>query len=580
MSEKADIADLNKARYFIGDFSGGMRRDVDPSALKVNEYAIMSNGRSRNGSIVPTKGPRDLTGEIPVSNFGGYQGLYGFDSVLVLFKDGQAFGINYAEVSPRFQVIPDLQMDANISTIYAELVPASWQNIQRKLSDGTDISGAVKLFSQVFGTPAALVVQDGINVPSLIFNIGLSRKAKRFVDWVNTELLEEDTREYVPIGKNMLYKDGRLYITSPDNKEIYRSVTGRPLDFVIAIDTNGDKLVGLSSGREEATRLSYRVGYEPITALYDAASSPREANEDAGFLVGTLKRSTLVYPTFRRTLFAEPTFNNQALFSTGPVNQFSITDILGDTAAITDSGITSFNSILAAKNEGINTPFHKQIHQIFDGIIQTICCAFTSDNYAFFGVNTVYGPGILVYDTLLKRYAAFDIYPEIHGFVKQFAEIKVNGIRHFFCITTGNQLFELFAGNTATCSIYTREFLPQDSESELIPRRVRLIFDNITEAGTLTVTEFVNGKPNTAKTKTITATSSPRTLPISLPFGSADTANKTVTIEQPIRGSKVGLYIQFNFQAELQSVELIAEEDEAQVTDSEQGAIFDEARTL
>ena len=579
---RADTPDEFKGKFTLNDFSGGMRRNVDPSLLNENEYAVLQNGRNRGGSIATIKGPNDLTGLIPA---GIKQGIYGFNNILIVMCSGHAYGRDFSDETAGFNLIPGLLMDEFVDRIYAEIVPASWQNLKRELEDETDVQAGVRLVSEVFGTPAALVVQDGTTRPWLVFTTGNARPAKDFGDWRNDEDAEEDTREYVPIGKQMMYSDaGILYIISPDGTEIYRSVTGRPLDFVIAIDTDGNKLAPLSSGKPEASRLSYRLAYDPITCIRNVPSAPRVQDEEVGFYVSTKSNSWLVYPTYRQTLFGEPIFTKQTLFPTGALNQFSLTDILGDTGIISESGITSFNSILTASNEGKNLPFHDYIHKLFEGIIQSITCCITSDNYAFFGVQSIYGGGILVYDTLRKQYTSFDVFPEITGYIKQFAEIKVTGQRKLFFITSGDQLFEAFAGETSTCKLYTKEFTAPEAEVQLIPRRVRLLFADILETGEVTVTIFVNGKPGTPMTKTVSVgTNPPQTIPIAFPFGTIDaetTKNKTFTIEQPIKGVTIGIQVDFNFAAELQQIELIVDGEEGAATDVEQGEIFNEVKTI
>src|SRR6185369_3388839 len=103
---------------------------------------------------------------------------------------------------------------------------------------------------------------------------------------------------------------------------------------------------------EEAARLSYAVDFNPITCIAALPSLPRNNQEEACFFVSTGQASYIVYPTLQSTLFNEPTFRKQDLFPTGPFNQFSITDILGDSALIDSSGLTSFNAVLQIQNEG------------------------------------------------------------------------------------------------------------------------------------------------------------------------------------------------------------------------------------
>lgn len=575
-----------KLAFQFEDFSGGMCRNTDPSGIANNEYALLVNGRNRYGSIAPVKGPLNLTSELPAGN---KQGLYGFDSIMVVFQDGQAFARDFSQLGSAFQLIPAFHLKETVDTVYAEAVPASWLNVQRKLNEAADIKSDVALFSEVFGTPAAIVCQDGESRPQLIFSTGQARAAKDVGDWSSEELTGQDRREYVPVGKQMLYSsEGILYIVSPDGKEIYRSVTGRPLDFVVAIDENGNKLPNLTSGKPEAARLSYKLDYDTITCIKQIGAKPRITDEGEGFFVSTRKRSWIVYPNFGTTLFGEPTYSNQNLFPTGALNQFSFTDILGDSALITESGITSFNSILSVSNEGKNAPFHDKIYKIFENgteqILQQVTAAITSDNYAFLAVDTVYGAAILIYDTLRQQFAALDIYDEVEGYIKQFAEVKYGGERYLYFITTEGQLFEAFAGETLTAKVYLKEVMSDNTiETELIPRRVRVALDSIAEDGEVAVTVFTDSKAGEKETQTFEAPTTSVALPLTLPFGSTtddDVTVKTFKIEAPQKGTKIGLFVELTGQAEIHKIELITEREEKQVSEQEAAAIFNERKTL
>jgi len=584
-----DHADINKevpqSKFQFSDFSGGLCRNSDPSGIADNEYALLVNGRNRYGNLAPIKGPTERTSEIPA---GFMQSLYGYDSIMLLFISGQAYAKDFAQAGSAFQLIPGALMNDKVDVVYTEAVPASWFNVQRKLADGSDAGGGITFYSEVFGTPSAIICQDGITQPRLVFTTGFCRPANTFADWSNLELMGQDKREYVPIGKQMLYSsEGILYTISPDGKEIYRSVTGRPLDHVVAIDQDGNKLTPLTSGKEEASRLSYKLDYAPITCIKGAAAPPRVQSEGQGFFVSTLKKSWIVYPDYGTTVFGEPTFSNQSLFSTGALNQFSFTDILGDVAITTESGITSFNSVLNVGVEGKNAPFHEKIFKLFElgptQILQTQTASITSDNYAFMAVDTVYGAAILVYDTLRKQYTSVDIYPEVEGKIKQFAEVKYGGQRYLYFITTGNQLFEAFTGETLTMRVYLKEVMAETAEKELIPRRVRVVLDSIQEEGTVIVTPFTDSKSGTALTRTFDAPATSPSIPIAFPFGGStedDVSNMTFKIEQPIKGDRIGLYVELTGQAEIHRIELISDLENKQVSQQEAGTIFGNAKSL
>lgn len=576
-----------KRAFLYSDFSGGMCRNTDPSGIADNEYALLINGRNRYGNLAPIKGLTEKTSAIPAS-VGTYQGLYGFDSVMILFAGGLAFAKDFSLAGSAFQQVPGVYLSENVDTVFAAAVPASWMNLERKLEDGESTSSDLAFYSEVFGTPSAIVAQDGVSRPYLIFSTGQARIAKSFGEWSSEELTGVDKREYVPVGKQMYYSpEGIFYIVSADGTEIYRSVTGRPLDFVVAIDSNGDKLPPLSSGKEEASRLSYKVDYSKITCLSEVGAPPRIAEEGQGFFVSTRKKSWLVFPNYGSTVFGEPTFSNQSLFPTGAVNNFSLIDILGDKALITESGITSFNSVLSVANEGKNAPLHDKIFKLFElnreQIIQNTTAAINSDNYGFFALDTVYGPAVLVYDTLRKQYSAIDIYPEVVGKIKQFAEVKVNGARYLYFITTNNQMFEMFTGEVQQMSFFLKEAMDADAEKELVPRRVRIVLDSIEGDGDVTVTPFTDSLAGTPMTRSVDASEVVNTIPIAFPFGAStsdDVSNKTFDISSPITGDRIGLWVQMTANAEVHRVELICDTKERKVTQQDAAELFAETKSL
>ena len=579
-----NIAEKDKFKFLTNNFSGGMRRNVAPSKLSDDEYALLFNGRSRYGTIKAIKLPDNLTDELPAGRF---QGIYGLDTILIVFKDGKLFARDYSQTPNAFNLDNGFQMDQLADRIYAQPVPASWFNIQRIATDDNDSSKPVLFQSPTAGTPQALVCQDGSSRPRLVFSVGSSRPAKDIEDWRNSEsedaLLQQDSREYVPIGRQMLFYDNILYIVSPDGKEVYRSVTGRPLDFVVGLDSNGDKLPQLTSGLPEASRLSYAVDFNPITCIKDIqAPMANDTNNRPGFFVGTLKNSWIVYPDYTVTLFAEPTFGKIPIFPTGPLNQESITPLLGDLALISESYITTFNSVSVLSNEGKNAPFYDEVYKLFEGIVQDVTAAITSDNYGFLAVKTVYGYGILVYDTQREKFVSLDIYPEVTGAIKMFTEIKVAGLRRLFFITD-SQIFEMFAGETAVCSLYCREFKADDVEVQMIPRRVRVTLRDIEEDGELTLTPFVDGLRGETQTKTIAANTTPVVPPLTIPFGTGNaknSVNKTFTLDIADKGQTVGVLITMNFIADLVEIEPVVEGEIRAVDDVEAGEIFNENKTL
>ena len=563
------------------DFSGGMRRNVDPAALQPNEYALLINGRTRYATVRTIKLPADITNELPSGN---YQGLYGYGKYLIVFIDGRAYVRNYSAANSQFYQLEGFQMDAYVPTIYAEAVEASWMNYQRKQEVNNQADSPVNLFTTVAGTPSCLVCQDGINRPMLIFPDGNSRPAKTFGEWQNTTDANSDYREYVPVGKQMLNFDGILYIVSPDGTQIYRSVTGRFLDFVIAIDVNGNKLSPLQSSSEEAARLSYRVDFNPITCIASVPSIPINPQQGAGFYVGTSQTSYIVIPNYSDTIYGEPTFSKQMLFDTGPLNQFSVVDVAGDTAIVDSAGMVSFNAVLQLRNEGRNAPFHNEIHDLFKDITQTTTAAYAYDNYSLFAVDTIFGPGVLIYDTMRKKYVSFDQYPAVNGRIVQFAEIKVDGIQKLFFRTSTNQLFEMYGSNTtAVTSLYTREMVVEsDPELEATPKRLRLVFNDVAESGTINATEYVDRVVGTTRTVNINLISTPPAPPLTPPFGLPANTDKTqvksIPFELSRKGYKCGIWLQWSMESDLTKLVLVQETERGIVTEEQQGNQFTDSK--
>jgi hypothetical protein len=545
MLQVIDQLSSNRLRDWQTTFDGGMRRDIDPSKLEENEYTLLINGRNRNGTIQPVKLPTQITDGVPPS-ISKFQGLYAADSYVILFAAGKAYFRNYLSEGTGFAPVPGaFEMSPVADTLFAELVPASTINFTRSISDVTDKFSPIELVSATSGSPQALIVQDKINQPRLILADGTSRLTQTFAQWTLTN------REYVPVGGAMMMgDDGKLYIISPSGREIYHSVTGRPLDFIIAVDANANKLA--TEAEADANALAYRPDYDPITAITKQGSAD-------SFYIGTSKNSYLIKKT-GRLIYGEPVFARQFLFSTGPLNNFSIADILGDTALVDFSGIRSFNAVLQDKNEGRNLPFSKEIFRLIEGITQTSTAAITFDNYALFSVTTVYGPAILVYDTLLAKWVAVDIYPGV-GLVKQFCEVKLPTGRFLFFITTDNKLYQAFAGNTATVSLYTKEFCTNDPEIQHKVDFLKTVFTDITETGTVTVTPLVDRKAGSTSTKPLTTANGVPALPMVIPFGSFDkdvVDNETHKFMDAKQGFKTGFLITWNCDAQLSHISVVA----------------------
>jgi len=335
----------------------------------------------------------------------------------------------------------------------------------------------------------------------------------------NTAVLTVDarnapSREYVPIGKQMTFFNNKLFIISPDGTLIYHSVSGRPLDFVVAITDKGNKVntdttvdteaflpdqtLGETIGGAPGS--SYTVGYNVVTAL-------TVMNNEALF-VSTQGGSYGVTLNYETTVFAEPMFKKQLLFTANSINQRSFVDLLGDFAFIDPEGLRSFNAVVQSKNEGRNSIFSLKVARLFKDIVQDTkkCAAIVYDDYALFACNTIFGHGILVYDTLTQQFVSFDQLTDDSngniGPVIEFAKVETNNKRELFAITHGTttssgepayKCVKLFEGsNYATTYVETRAFCTNDTRVEQKPQELRLLFNKVQSASSVTAMQRVN----------------------------------------------------------------------------------------
>lgn len=539
--------DINKQIYFgTRDFRGGADMSVEASRLQDGEYVMMINGRNRYGDITPIAKALNLDDYLPS---GKKQGLYGYGEFLVAFVSGKAY-FRRVGLSLDFKPINGFQMSSQADYIHTAAVPASILNYKRTSASGPN--STVVLTSAISSTPQALVCQDGVSQPMLIFPDGNTRPAKTFQEWMDDPTGLTDPREYVPIGLMMLYKDGKLYIVSPDGLELYPSVSGRPLDFVIAVDADGNKL---NDGTLiEASRLSHRVDADPIQALVNLNTT------DGSFYVSTSKASFMVLPDFQNLLFGEPQYSNIVLFGTEARNSFSVVDVLGDTALISSIGVHSFNAISHFQNEGRNAPFSAKVSGLFSSITQVNPAAVVFDNYAMFAVETVYGSGVLIFDTVLQQFTGLDLL--VDDDIKMFAQTEINNEKRLFFITE-RSIYEYYGSEeTALCQLYTKEWITDSAEIQQKLKRVRLVFQDIQEIGVVSVQAFIDRKPSSSLSLTVPQTVEAIGLPKQFPFGdSLEDSVYPITFrfyEDVIQAWKVGLLLSFDFSARLVQVEGIS----------------------
>ena len=389
---------MNETAFKQYTFSG-LNMFVDPIKRSEGDYIYLSNGRSRFNIIKPLK-----KSVLFSRRFNNIQGISYLGNYLIIIADGGIYFKDITDNSEQLYPIDlgDITIDS-ASPIWLCQVPASTINYTRKL----DSNGNVIYDKYSLPSDMGIILQDGINQPLIITPDFKVRRTQNYQQWT------KENREYVPIGRQMLFSNGILYIVSPDKKRIYHSVTGRPLDFIVVIDSDGNKLSDEKSGNAEA--ISFQIDLEDVTAIANIN------NNYGGFFMSTKLSSYIVIPNTDLLLFGEPTYGFKKLFDIGCINYKSIIDVLGDTVFIENNGIRSFNAIFNSMHAGNNSIFSRSIARLLDGITQSedTACVGVYEDYALFSLMTTNGNMIAVYDMLMNSFSSVD-YIDVIGEIKFF----------------------------------------------------------------------------------------------------------------------------------------------------------------
>ena len=460
---------------------------VDDSRLGDDEYSFAMNVRNRFGELTPVKRPLIIdTGFTANQRF---QGVYTVGDFILLFQSGHAkFKHRLSDTWVTLwdgSTNPTLQMSANADFMYVQAVPGSTMNMERKSESSTKAEDPINLTynsTPWVKTSAGIVVQDGENVPNLIVfsssnqTAAISvRKCVAYTDWDVTN------REYVPIGKQMMFFGGKLYVVGADADgnftQIYHSVTGRPLDFVVAINHSGAQ-IDAAEANGGAGVVSYSVSYEAVTCM-------RPLNTDS-FFISTRTSSYAVTPDYTRTVFGEPLFTKKYLFGASVVNQFSFVDVLGDFAFIDTEGLRSFNAVQQLRNEGRNSAFSLKVAKLLDDKSQSTItsAAITFDNYAFFAVQTIYGHGVLVFDSTLKKFVSFDNFTKDDDTtcapIVQFTKIDSADAHELYAVTSYGEMIKMWSGiKYSAAYVQTKAFNVGDSRVDQKPLSLRTLFTDV-----------------------------------------------------------------------------------------------------
>lgn len=539
------------SEFIQKSFKGGINLIVDDTRLEDDEYREAFNVRSRFDILDQIHNSEDITATAPRGN---YQGLYTFGDYLLLFCNGLAY--YQLRDTTGWQQIPSFLMDGLVPRMFLAVVPVNTTTFGRTAAvildpftglpvvDGALPNQGINLInvSAGLGNLPGVIVQDGRNQPWFIYidtSTGLvkARITQTYTQWTYDPSGVNDKREYVPIGTVMEWMDGILYLASADGNLIYRSVSGRPLDFVVNVTaaTVASPLGGGDKGGD-ATTTAYSVGVGGITCL-------RSLNNGSLFVSCGNVISFAVTPNREDTIFGEPKFTRKFLFGAGTVNDRSFVDVLGDAAFIDKEGLRSFNAVLQLQNEGRNSIFSLKVSSLFKGILQdtNISAAIVFDNYALFGVNTIYGYTIIVYDTLNECFPSIDLQTNFEG-VKQFAKIDTN-VTQLYCITSANRLLKLYSSSSfATATVRTQSICTGNPRSEIRLQNFRCILSKFRENSRMNVTVFVNNRlalPNVLKPVTFVISRLPYTGSPTFEDVDSQISNLFFTFPNNLQGWKV-----------------------------------------
>lgn len=557
------------------NFSDGLDFLSASHQIAANGYYYLVNARQRLGEIEPNKKPIEVT-TIPE---GKKQGIISLGNILIAFISGKAwYNIDESDI---WTQISNFNMSATVDRYYSIAVPVGNIGYLRKLNDAGVLSIKKTYEFAINGTPASIVVQDGINQPwIIIYEVATgtftSRVTKGYVGWLNTA----GGREYVPIGKQMMIVDAKLYIVSADSKNIYHSISGRYLDFMVNVDTDGNKLATEAQGG--AISVSFNFDADDITCVTPVGIP-------SSFLYGTTKNTRIITLDYTNTIFGEPTYYvAEGPMSLGVVNQDSVVDILGDTAVIDFEGVKSFNAVKQLKVEGNNSIFSLQLSKLLKGKKQYRCRAVSFNNFVLFNLDTTWSNIFAIYDTLLQRWVALDI-TDVYA-VKQFTEVITDSTRKLYAINVEDKLFQLYASDEVeVAQLHTKAFCAtvnaapgfNAGQPEVTYAQkgeyLKLSFVDGTTPATVAIVEMADGKKSLRLTKDLPSNLAGFGFPMIFPiiFNSTQTSEPlTFNLAPGIKGHKLTYVVMWNSDAKLQALSLKTSDEIPTVSLKEQDRIL------
>ena len=575
-------------------FSNGLDLVSPDVQVNTSGYVWLVNGRTRYGYVQPITSPiKDLGAPAGLK-----QGIIALGNNVIVFVAGKAWYKLYN--SQQWIEVPNFTLDATVPNIYSCAVPASSMDYNRKLNSSGNIVDQMLLTtnSRPNGTPSGIVCQDGINQPQLIlFNedtqIFRARPLGTFANWTPTNA------EYVPIGLFMMFMNQKLFIVSPDQSEVYQSISGSPLNFTLNVNTAGwpngsttDPVSGaitplLTVGLEAsygAASTSFAFDYDPITCL-------QPVNVTDSFIYATKNNTRVITLNYSSTVFGEPLYSQAALINTGIANQYSLVDINGDYAFVNREGIRNFNAVQSLKFEGRNSVFSKMVSKLFVDQIQDYAVAFSYDNYSIFNVQTVCGTACAVYDTISGQWVALDIFNI--GNITQTALVDLTGEVVQYCITDTNDIYVLYSTTALPMQpyLFTRAYstiginqyyagiasyanisAASGPITEIKSQKLDLIFRDGSFSGTVWCTEFCNGVEKSTIKKPLSeaaVVTNYELLPAIQPLIESEGQRITFNFCNTSRGFKLGYAITWNTDASLMKIRLITT-DISKITSDDQ----------
>jgi hypothetical protein len=532
------------------DFTNGIQFFGSDMDIAPNGYQWIVNGRIRDNGVKPINRHEEIT-NLPQ---GELQATASLGNIIIVFIAGYAYYRLYGTTS--WLKIGNFAMSTTADRYWTQVIPASTLNFKRTLASSGNLYDSIQSFPSaiVAGTPSGLIVQDNINQPWLIYinnqtNSVLARQTKRYSDWQNTSATADD-REYVPIGNQMMFLNNKLYIVSRDKRAIYHSVTGRPLDFMVNIDVNGNKQTIEANGG--ASSVSFSFDYNEITCIIPT-------NLANTFLYATRSIVRLIQIDYSFTIFGEPRYKELSKITVGAVNDKSIAEILGDYIILDREAITSFNAVKQLNWEGRNSIFSKLVTTAYKGITQTNkVCVIPWNNYVLFSTQSTFGPIIAVFDTLSNQWVSFDITSAVR--IKDFTILTLDDENILYVITHENQMFRMFGDDSSYeyCMLRTRGFA-LDEVTDQKTQNLKLTFLGAEADARCRIIEYVDEVKSEDKTLPIKRLDGGITFPVKPPVVmSNDKLVGTVTYElgRGLAGRKIHFIICWQNKAILKDIQI------------------------